>query len=536
MKILALLFVFVLPALSATPRPVPSYSIITADDARTHLSMLAADSMQGRNTPSPQLEIAAKYIAKQFKKYGLKTVNGSYFQRYAISRTNLGPENVFVISHSSIYARGIEWDSNRKVGIPFTGGFHSERTMEIKTDWVPYDFSAGTHDSGGIVFAGYGITAPEYKYDDYAGIDVKGKFVLVLKHEPDEKGTDTTFFRGPKWTRYAEVRTKMKNARAHGAIGVIAVTDPGNHILLKPQGYAWPSLFDTNMHGDQLPVELEEGLPEKILAVHAGEAVMKILFGSIDSLKHVQKLIDSTHTPHSFAFDSTNRVEMKVDLKKTQMTVPNVVGWWQGDRTDSQHIVIGAHMDHIGVRRADSTSQDTIFNGADDNASGTTGMLEVARAFSAAPDKPHRSVLFIAFSGEEKGLYGSRSYVAHPLVSLDQCAAMLNMDMIGRNDPDSLQLGGAGHSPDLTDIAVEQNKDIGLKIKLDDDYTGRSDQASFADHKIPVLFFFTGEHEDYHKVGDSVDKINFDKLARVAKLCFRTAWTMGDGETWFLYK
>lgn len=533
MKIFAVILVLALPVFASSPRPVPSYSIITADDARKHLSMLAADSMQGRNTPSPQLEIAAKYIADRFKEYGLKPVNGSYFQRYAISRTNLGTGNVFVISHDSSW-NTTSFEKESKGLVKRTTTIHLKVLMEIKTDWVPYDFSAGTADSGGIVFAGYGITAPEFKYDDYAGIDVKGKFVLVLKHEPDEKGTDTTFFRGPKWTRYAEVRSKMKNARAHGAIGVIAVTDPGNHILLKPQGYAWPSLFDSNMHGDQLPVELEDGPSDKILAVHAGESTMALLFGSIDSLKRVQKLIDSTHTPHSFALN--DKVEMKVDLEKTRETVPNVVGWWQGDRTDSQHIVIGAHMDHIGVRRTDSTGQDTIFNGADDNASGTTGVLEVARAFCAASDKPHRSILFMTFSGEEKGLYGSRAYVAYPLVSLDQCAAMLNMDMIGRNDPDSLQLGGAGHSPDLTDIAVEQNKDIGLKIKLDDDYTGRSDQASFAEHKIPVLFFFTGEHEDYHKVGDSVNKINFDKLARIAKLCFRTAWTMGELETWFLYK
>lgn len=528
-------FVFAVHALrAASAIPVSSLKIISVEDAKTHLNMLAADSMAGRNTPSPQLDIAARYIADRFKEYGLQPLHGSYIQPYNVSRINLGKENSFAISrtHSST---GTIFNTTTGETKTNTISVTDDSSMVIKTDFVPYDFTAGTVDSGEVVFAGYGITAPEYKYDDYAGIDVNNKFVFVLRHEPDEKGTDTTFFRGKKWTRYAEVREKMKNAIAHGARGILVVNDPGNHIMLKPEGYPWPSLFFKTMSPADLPIQLDLGDRKNILAVHCGERVMTLLFGSIDSLKSIQHRIDSTHMPASFALNDL-KVRLGVSLERTSVPVPNVAGWWQGERSDSDHIVIGAHMDHVGTMHASEAGQDTIFNGADDNASGTTGLLEVARAFTAAPTRPHRSVLFVAFSGEEKGLFGSRSYAANPLVSLSQCSAMLNMDMIGRNDPDSLELGGAGHSPELTALAEQENSEIGLKIKESDDFTGRSDQASFSAKKIPVLFFFTGEHKDYHQVTDSPDKINFEKLVRIATLCFRTSWDLTMMDTRYVYK
>jgi Zn-dependent M28 family amino/carboxypeptidase len=259
------------------------------------------------------------------------------------------------------------------------------------------------------------------------------------------------------------------------------------------------------------------------------------VFGTVDSLIAIQKRIDSTRAPQSFEIDHAV-MNLKVTLERTRVMVPNVAGWLPGTTADSEHVAIGAHFDHVGTKHATEAGQDTIYNGADDNASGTTGLLEVARAFTATNVRPRRGVLFLAFSGEEKGLFGSRAYVDHPLIGLEKCVAMVNMDMIGRNDPDSLELGGAGHSPELTALAVEMNKEAGFKIKETDEHTGRSDQASFSAKKIPVLFFFTGEHRDYHQVGDSADKINFDKLTRVATLCLRTAWEIAGSETKFSYR
>lgn len=511
---------------AATPVVIPEQAMktITVDDARTHLSMLAADSMMGRNTPSPQLDIAAQYIADRFREYGLQPVNGSYIKPYGLTQMNLGADNGFTIVRSDRTTTGEQ-----------RGAARTARDLEIKTDYVPYDFTAGTADSGEIVFAGYGITAPEFKWDDYAGIDVKGKFVLVLRHEPDERGADTTFFRGKKFTRYGEIRRKMEMAREHGAIGLIVVNDPANHMLLKPEGYPWPSLFFKSIRNEDLPVTLAGVERKSILAVHGGEAVITALFGSVDSLIAIQHGMDSTHTPHSIALAGIS-IAMHISLMHTDVQAPNVVGWLQGELTDSEHIVIGAHLDHVGTTHATTAGEDTIYNGADDNASGTTGMLEVARAFAAAPQKPRRSVLFVSFSGEEKGLYGSRAYVTKPAVTLAHCAAMVNMDMIGRNDPDSVELGGAGHSPELTQLAIQQNESVGMKIKMTDDFIGRSDQASFSKEKIPVLFFFTGEHVDYHKVGDSVDKINFEKLVRIAGWCFRASWLIANNDTRFAYK
>ncbi len=508
------LVVFALCSLAAIARaasnlpPVPPVEdIITMDDARTHLEFLAADSMQGRNTPSPQLELAAQYIAARFKEYGLLPLHGSYLQPYTVSRLNLSLPTAMHVTRNGVTT-----------------------ALEPKIDFVPFEVTGDMHDSADVVFAGYGITAPEYGWDDYKDIDVKGKIVVVFRHEPCEKGDDTTFFRGKRWTRYSEIRSKARNAAAHGAVGLIAVTDPLNHMLLKPEGYPWPSLFFQSISGSDLPLTLDlRGMPSdtSLPAVQCGEKLMAPLFGSTENLTAIQRQMDSTRTPHSFAIVGT-RIAMTITLTRTPITVHNVVGYLPGDANDSAHIVIGAHYDHVGTRHATKPEEDTIYNGADDNASGTTGLLEVARAFTRSGLRPHRGIVFCAFSGEEKGLYGSRAYVVDPAISLEHCVAMLNMDMIGRNAPDSLELGGAGHSPVLTALAEQEDKQVGLLIKESDDFIGRSDQASFSLRRIPVLFYFTGEHKDYHQVTDSPDKIDYRKLVRVATLCFRTAWDIAN--------
>ncbi|HZV11647.1 MAG TPA: M20/M25/M40 family metallo-hydrolase [Candidatus Kapabacteria bacterium] len=529
MKSLSLFIVLILGTIAAygsgnTPAPPPQRSLdaISADDAKKHVYFLAADSMQGRNTPSPQLEIAARYIADRFKEYGLQPLNGSYLYPYHISRSNL--------------------DTNSDLRITLG---NTKSSFRLKSDWDPLEMTAGSKSSGeasgditgNIVFAGYGITAPEYKYDDYKNIDATGKIVFILRHEPREKSDDTTVFKGRALTKYSTYEEKIRNAIMHGASGLLICTDPLNHLMLTPEGYPWPSVYFKKMKGSDIPIQLDldNGHKKTIPAAYVGEAVIDALFGSVDSLTHLQARIDSTLTPNSFDFKDAS-CDMHVIVKKETITVHDVVGWLPGTERDSEHIIIGGHYDHLGTKHATSPGEDTIYNGADDNASGTTGVLETARAFCAAGKKPERSVLFIAFSGEEKGLFGSRAYAANPLVPLEKCDAMLNMDMIGRNAPDTLELGGGNHSPELEAIAREQNKDVGFVLTDGaNSFFDRSDQASFAEKGIPVLFFFTGEHKDYHQVTDSPDKINYEKLARVATLCFRTAWYIADGNSHFAY-
>jgi Zn-dependent M28 family amino/carboxypeptidase len=213
---------------------------------------------------------------------------------------------------------------------------------------------------------------------------------------------------------------------------------------------------------------------------------------------------------------------------KELVRVPNVVGMLRGRRKPEEYVLIGAHYDHVGVM-AMPGAQDSIYNGADDNASGTAGLMLVARALSQLRRSPERSIVFVAFSGEEKGLLGSRAFVQHPPLPLEHCVAMLNMDMIGRNHPDSLSIGvrPAG----LWQLVVEQNQRSPRPFLLGreaEEFFGRSDHASFAALGIPVVFFFTGLHPDYHRPSDHADKLNYDKLSRVAFLAARVAWHLAQ--------
>ena len=256
----------------------------------------------------------------------------------------------------------------------------------------------------------------------------------------------------------------------------------------------------------------------------------------MDPIAALVKTIDSTGRPASKALKA--HVELEVTIDKTIIPARNVVGVVRGTLYPDEYVVIGAHYDHVGYFDAPADAMDTargeidtIYNGADDNASGTTALLLNAEAFGSLPQerRPARSILFIAFSGEEKGLFGSRAYVAEPLVPIEKTVAMLNMDMVGRNHPDSVSIAGRSRSPELSAMAEEANRSEPMTIAYDlEGMFFRSDQASFAQKQIPVLFFSSGQHPDYHMVSDSPDKIDNQKLAHIARLCFRTAWLVAE--------
>lgn len=477
---------------------------ITAERMKAHVDFLASDELLGRNTPSAGLDTAAAYIVRKFEKYGVQPVNGTYFHPLPLIIRSLGSDNLVEITNNGV-----------------------TKSLRIKTEFVPFDITANSEVSGNIVFAGYGITAPEYNYDDYAGIDVKGKVVLVMKHEPGEDDT-ASVFKGRDNTKYSFELTKMKIAREHGAVGMLVITDPLNHQLIIPRGFPWPSLSSI-LPNDALPMVLSNDEP-RIPVVHIGKEVASILFGSVDSLRNIQRTIDSNFKPMSKNFADVS-VKIRTSINETPVNTSNIIGIIPGTdpKLKNEYLVIGAHYDHVGFEKNHKEGEDYIINGADDNASGTAGILGVAEAFSKLKEKPKRTVIFIAFAAEEKGLFGSEAYVNNPLVPLENTVAMINLDMISRNHPDSIFFEGAKYTPDLVKIAEAENNFIGFKILKDnEEYMGRSDHANFVKKKVPFLYFHSGEHPDYHTVRDNPDKINPEKVARVTQLVFRTAWYVAN--------
>lgn len=497
-----------LPAFPATT----SRPAATVGPLKEHLVRLASDDLRGRATGEPGCEKAAAYIEEQFRKLGLKPAPGmtGYRQEYmATLGSVLGPDN--------------------RVAIPVVGG--SERTLRVHEEYNPFGFSGTGKAEAPVVFVGYGITAPEYKYDDYAGVDVKGKIVLVLRHEPQQEDS-TSVFNGTKATRYSEFRTKARMAEEHGAAGIIVVTDP----LSREAEYD-----DLITFGKGQGISAAVALP----AIHIKRKVLDALWGAglgtpPPDLKETQRAIDATLKPQSFPVTGSP-VALAVDIERERKTTWNVVAWLPptgapdhpaayDSASAPEYLAIGAHYDHLGMGGENSLSPDTlaIHNGADDNASGTSALIEVARALVHDPTPRPRGVLFAAFSGEELGLLGSAWLVGHCPLPITRNVAMLNMDMVGRMKDDKLQIGGVGTSPRFRPLIEQATAGTGIKVDYSEGGFGPSDHSSFYAKQRPVLFFFTGLHEDYHRPSDDWEKINFEGLGRVTELVTRISRTLVD--------
>ena len=482
------------------PRNLPS---ISTQKAAQHLGFLASDSMRGRNTQSPELEKAAEYIANHYKSLGLLPIQGSYFHNYTLERLHLDTPTVCILEKNG-----------------------TQLPLALKDDFIPFEYSGKQKVyKAAMVFAGYGITASEYSYDDYASIDVKGKIVVILRGEP-QSNNEKSIFDGKKNTKYSRMTSKIRLAAQKGAIGMIIINDPLTTLRLKPIGFPWPSLYP-NIPADALPLSRKrQGAPDFPI-IHVGEKVAEYLFGSVDSLKSLINPIETSLIPASKDLSATVN-SLYVTLTTEKVPVRNVMSMLPAEEKTDEYVVIGAHYDHIGTGKPSKPGEDSIYNGADDNASGTTGVLLAAESFVNAKQKPKRNIVFVNFSGEEKGLLGSKAFVDNPPLPIQQCAAMLNMDMIGRNVGSSLFIGGNTRCKELITLNEEENERLFGQDKFALEYTienffYRSDQASFALKKIPVIFYFTGEHDDYHKVGDEIEKINLEKLVKITTLCIHTA-------------
>ena len=459
-------------------------SSIDAARFQANVRHLASPELRGRGTGTPELEKSARFLANEFKKAGIAPAPGAkgYFQRFSVTtNARLGSKNSFAATS----AKG---------------------TVKLKAgvDFQPMNFSSSGRARGELVFAGYGITAPEYGYDDYAGLDVKGKIVLLVRHEPQEFD-ENSVFNGKSQTRHAQLDSKAVNAKMHGAAGVVFVNDIPNHI--DPDALDRFSRSAGPSHAGIPFVQVTAAAADNWLAL-AGT-----------NLKDWIAAVDRDLKPRSMPIPGLS-VDLTADVRRETRQVANVAAYLPGET--AEHLIIGAHYDHLGMGEQSSMAPDlagkAVHPGADDNASGAAGLIELAHYFKNLPQRK-RGVLFLAFAAEEIGLLGSAHYAANPLLPLEQAVAMINMDMIGRMKDDRIFVGGTGTGSTLLATLNEAKTSHGLTVDLSDQGGyGSSDHMSFYIKRVPVLFFFSGIHNDYHRPSDTWDKINHTASARLLNL------------------
>ncbi len=459
---------------------------------RQHVEFLSSSAMKGRGAGTPELDRAAAYIANHFKEAGLQPAGdaGSYFQKLAVTTgAKMGADNRLEVTRN----RGVE-------------------KLETGADYIPINFSGSGEVSGPVVFAGYGISADELGYDDYAHFDVKDKIVIVLRYEPDffEEGQQRgRNGRQRRFTRHSHLIAKAINARNRGAKAVILVEGA-------PKRRGGDSLIAFG----SISGPADAGIP-MVQAKHS--VVEKWLRGSGRSLRILHKDINGKREPHSFALAESLRIDLGVDVDREQATVSNVAGYLPG--ATEEMVVVGAHYDHLGLGDQSSlapTRIGEVHHGADDNASGTAGLIELARHYGVEQrttgEKTRRGLLFVAFAAEEIGLLGSRHWVENPTLPLENVVAMINMDMVGRIDNGKVYVGGIGTAKPFKRMLDEIKDNYSFEIDVSRSGYSASDHSSFVGKKIPVMFFFSGLHADYHKPSDTADKIDAESSVELLAL------------------
>ena len=493
--------------------PLPSgeaTSSITAVDLKRHLSFLASDELGGRYTLSPSNRIAARYLASQLESYGYRGAarDGSFLQKVPLSYTNVDlPKSKCVLN---------------------VGGVKQEFKYADDFNTMP---AASMDISGNLVFVAYGVCSPNNKYDDYAGLDVKGKIIVALSGFPSSLSG----------VRLNESEMGTDAAAAHGAVGAIIITSP-QYLLM------WDQLKNSATREEQLglPPHKSAVQSEVFPAVNAGPHLIKALaklMGKEDSyLMHAN---GKPVQPSPIA--AAAEIKVSVSAKKAP-PAQNVAGILDGSdpKLKDEYVVFSAHYDHL-----QSEPNGEVYNGADDDGSGTVSVLEIAQAFALGP-RPPRSVLIIFHTGEELGLFGSEFNADYePVVPLKKLVADFNIDMVGRSRPagdddprdrmltdkNSIYIIGADKlSTELHQINEQTNAET-ARLRFDYTYNPeshperfyyRSDHYNYAKHGIPVIFFFTGVHRDYHRTTDDVDKIDFVKMERIDRMIFAVGWRVAN--------
>ena len=553
-----------LPAQSPIPaKEAKGFASIQEQELRSDLSYVASDTLAGRMSLQPGDEKAVQWIAKQFAAAGLKPA-------------------VRAVQGTSGFLQPVplvEYRPDR--GQTSLSLSRSGKTTAWKAPSILGGFRHSVDLTAPVVFAGFGITAPELGYDDYADLDASGKIVLVFDHEPQEDDPNS-IFNGTGNTRYATTRVKLLNAQKHGAIALLVVAEPNRKhptnaermariggSITRTQPLPAQSIANDEVHIPSILV-LDE-VADEILA---GEASTHGKTGK-EEASALQSAIDANLKPEGRPLPDTVLTLHLVNTSERTGTSWNVAGLLPGSdpRLKAETVMITAHHDHDGAapcpapdkvqdpdlaQGVDDHSQPIppspscvqIWHGADDNGSGTVGVVALARAFAANGVRPKRSILFVVFAAEERGLLGAYYMAQHPLRPLATTRAQINFDMIGRDEKPSrqtdglidipadtsnrLNLIGALYSPDYDAIVKQENARVGLI--LDDRFDRdsvlnvffRSDQFPFVLHDIPAFWWFTGFHPDYHHITDTVEKIDFPKMKKILDLAYLTAWRLAD--------
>jgi hypothetical protein len=521
-----------LGAQGASPTRAPGSDAITIAKMRADIEFLASDALRGRLTDTPENAIALEWVAARFKWLGLKPMgaNGSYFLPYGLSIGSLGTgTNELAVERGGQTSR-----------------------YGLTTGFYPLRFSAAATATGDLVFAHFGIMAEPLRYNDLSS-DVRGKVLLVLEHEPGENDS-TSAFDGIVTSEYTNPLKKALAAQARGAAAVLFVTDVQNHQGAQSfenasRGY-WPAQpprllpYTLAAWADKLTIPIGQ------ISIALADSLVR---GAGKSLADFAKAAESARGSAPVAIPGV-RVTVTASVVRRTVVDRNVLGAIEGsDPTlKNEWVVIAAHPDHNGA------VGDTIYHGADDNASGAAALNAIAEAYAkaaAAGQRPRRSILFASFNSEERGpLMGSWGYTEAPSVPLDRTVAMINMDMIGRNEEvpenggprfrglpvqtgesnkNSTTLLGWSRSASLTAAVERANARYKLTLKKNYDNNAsqllrRSDSWAFLQHGVPAVWFHNGLHPDYHLTSDTPDRLNYEKMERIAKLVHQLSWNLAQ--------
>jgi hypothetical protein len=533
---------------------IPAYGFgdaVTESESRliNDVKRLSADAWEGRGVGTKGLDKSAEFVRREFQEAGLNVnaVKGDAFFKFAmVTGSKLGEPNI----------------------LEFVSADGKTVSLKYDTDFRTCSFGGAGKLSGEIVFCGYGIDAKDKKYQDFDGIDVKGKTIIMMRRTPQQGNPHSTFGSLGRNSRHSALRTKISNATTRGAAAIIFVNEPytirdsaakQNKRLEKSKDAVVTAAeeFDVvdannskkldaarknlsktlrdlknlekrvkNANHDELMNFGYNGYGKEgaVPIVHITQAACNKLLKTTlkKSLADIEAEIDDSLKPQSAVLTGWT-VNGETSVKRVREEVKNVIGVIEAEGPlANETIVIGAHYDHVGLGKYGSLSPGVkeVHNGADDNGSGTAGLLELARRIAARKQKLPRRIVFIAFTAEELGLIGSARYVANPVFPLENTIAMFNMDMIGRMKNNKLTVFGSGTSPRWQKMVELSNEDsnLGLELAFKPEGFGPSDHSSFYGKKIPVLHFFTGIHDDYHRPSDDWEKINVEGMHRVVDL------------------
>ncbi len=504
----------------------PAPGLISAADLEAHVSFLASPLLTGRKNGSPGLDIAQEYIVSNAKLLKLKPAAGtSYLQPYPVIRKGMDREKT-------------------EIRISSQNG----ETVRIKKNLYQIFPSDPTDISieGEVVFAGYGLVREEYDYNDFKDIPTEGKILLIMTRSPTDADGSKYIFQGDDWSDFRSYTIKLSNLFRLRTKAILFVCDPKsgfNNLDEQEPGIAEYLNSSLSLKGKESPVFPFPGTMKIFFADRS--VADQLLEGSGKSLEDIQEKIDSDLKPYSFAIPGKN-MAINIVTSTEELTLNNVAAVIEGSDPvlKNEFLIYSCHADHIGGYG------DKINTGADDNATGCAALLSIAGAFRKSGTKPLRSILFLWFSGEEIGLFGSEYYVGNPLVPLENTVADINVDMIGRvkgiadttsdnpmTGPNEVFVITGNQSRELSAIA----SDVDERIPLDFNYSlsgrahplqlfARSDHYNFVKKDIPVLFFTTGLHTDYHTPGDVIEKINFDKMEKITEALFQIGYTVANNK------